>query len=189
MEQYGHLTDEALFFVCRKDIDAFEYLISRYEKKLGNYIRKRSHASSDDIKDILQNVFLKIYKNMYEFDISLSFSSWAYRIAHNEMVDWYRREKIRTTVSLDDDLVERIIEEGDGVLEKVSGDEQKKYIQKIIAELPEIYQDIILLRYFEDKSYDEIADILMIPPGTVATHLSRGKKKLKELFTYYGRRQ
>lgn len=188
MEQYGHLSDEALFGVCVKDIQAFAELITRYEKKLAGYIRKRSHATEDDIKDILQNVFLKIYKNMYDFDTSLSFSSWVYRICHNEMIDWYRREKVRSTLSLDNDegLVERIIEE-EGMLEKISKDEQKTYLQRVISELPEIYKDIIQLRYFEEKSYEEIADILMIPPGTVATHLSRGRKKLKELLNTYGK--
>lgn len=187
MDQYAELSDEALFAVCVKDIQAFELLVRRYEKKLTGYIRKRSHASSEDIQDILQNVFLKVYKNMYDFDTSLSFSSWVYRICHNEMIDWYRREKVRATLSLDDDegLLEKVTEEK-GIYDHIKHEEQKEILQKVLSELPSLYQDIFSLRYFEEKGYEEIADILTIPPGTVATYISRGKKKLQEKLQTYG---
>ena len=179
------LTDEKLIIECKKDQQHFAVLIERYIPKLTHYIRRRSLATSDDIEDLLQNIFIKVYRNINEYDTSLLFSSWIYRIAHNEMIDWYRREKRRTTLSLDDeaqDIVSKLFTEEDHVA-RFSHAEQKQLVIDAVNTLDEKYKDILLLRFFEEKSYEEVADILQIPAGTVAVRINRAKKQLEKNLT------
>lgn len=175
------LSDEELAHRCISDMHFLGELISRYEGKLGSYVRRKSNATSTDIQDILQNIFIKVYKNLNDFDSTLKFSSWIYRIAHNEMIDWYRKEKRTPRISLDEsiDLVMAIASETN-ITEDAIKNEKKEEIKKAIELLPNKYQEIIELRFFEEKSYEEIADILKIPQGTVAIRLNRVKKVLHE---------
>ncbi len=187
----NHLSDEELVIECKKDQQHFAVLVERYVPKLTRYIRRRSMATSDDIDDLLQNIFIKVYRNINEYDTSLLFSSWVYRITHNEMIDWYRREKRRTTLSLDDearDLVSKLFTDEDPVV-RFSHQEQKEYIIQTLNTLGDKYKDILLLRFFEEKSYEEIADILKIPPGTVAVRINRAKKQLQKTLTKYDNHQ
>ena len=188
LQSLDHLSDEALIAECKKDPKNFAVLVERYVPKLTHYIRRRSSATSHDIDDLLQNIFIKVYRNLNEYDTSLLFSSWIYRISHNEMIDWYRREKRRATLSLDDeahDIVSKLMSEDD-LTERFSNEEQKQYIINSLNTLDEKYKEILLLRFFEDKSYDEIADILQIPPGTVAVRINRAKKQLQQTLTNHG---
>jgi RNA polymerase sigma-70 factor (ECF subfamily) len=182
LESLTELSDEALIIKCKKEPRYFAVLVDRYVPKLTRYIRRRSMATSDDIDDLLQNVFIKVYRNINEYNTSLLFSSWVYRITHNEMIDWYRREKRRTTLSLDDeaqDIISRLITEEDHT-SRFSNEEQKQFIVEALNTLDEKYKEILLLRFFEEKSYEEIADILKIPAGTVAVRINRAKKQLQK---------
>ncbi len=176
------LSDEALVIKCKKEPQYFAVLVDRYVPKLTRYIRRRSLATNGDIDDLLQNIFIKVYRNINEYNTSLLFSSWIYRISHNEMIDWYRREKRRATLSLDDeaqDIISRLITEEDHTV-RFSNEEQKQHIIKTLNTLDEKYKEILLLRFFDEKSYEEIADILKIPAGTVAVRLNRAKKQLQK---------
>lgn len=187
-ESVSELSDEALVIECKKDPKYFAVLVDRYVPKLTRYIRRRSVATSDDIDDLLQNIFIKVYRNINEYNTSLLFSSWIYRISHNEMIDWYRREKRRATLSLDDegqDIISRLITEEDPT-SRFSNEEQKQYIIKTLNTLDEKYKEILLLRFFEEKSYEEIADILKIPAGTVAVRINRAKKQLQKQLKTHG---
>jgi len=178
-------SDEELVVLSLQDPAYFAALIERYETKIQRYLMRRSSASHEDIQDLLQDIFLKAYVNLNGFDTSLSFSSWLYRIAHNHMISWYRKQKIRTDGRIfsinDEDVFEHLADAFD--LEHEHWTEVvKKSLVGHVQELPEKYRDIILLRFFEEKDYDEISDILQIPPGTVATRLSRAKKRLQSAF-------
>ena len=188
MDQQPYRTDEQLALAVRSDTQVLGEIIERYEPKLDRYIARKSSADTSDRKDILQNIFIKVYKNINDFDTSLTFSSWIYRIAHNEMIDWYRRERRRPHLSLEgsDGILETIRSEI-SASELVEKEELRRMIQKTFETLPEKYQSIAELRFFEEKSYDEIADILAIPPGTVAIRISRVKKMLSEQLSSYGK--
>ncbi len=188
LQSFDHLSDEMLVIECKKDPKHFAVLVERYVPKLTHYIKRRSSATTDDIDDLLQNIFIKVYRNLNGYDTSLLFSSWIYRISHNEMIDWYRKEKRRATLSLDDenhDIVSKLIAEED-VAAHFSNEEQKQYIISTLNTLDEKYREILLLRFFEEKSYEEIADILKIPTGTVAVRINRAKKQLQQSLTQYG---
>jgi len=183
MYELHDVSDENVIPLLLKDRNVFVVLVERYEQKLDRYIRRLGIISKQDREDILQNIFVKTYKNIQGFDTALSFSAWIYRIAHNEAISFFRRKKVRPEGHLVDDgeqVLLAILDEYDftkDIDRKINGKRIAKWVQK----LDEIYQDIIILRYFEDREYKEISDILKIPEGTVATLLYRAKKKLKIL--------
>lgn len=181
------LTDEELAKRSVSDTAPFGELIQRYEATLFRYVMRRSHATKEDAEDIVQNSFIKMYRNINDFDSSLKFSSWAYRITHNELIDWYRKQKSRPQLIIgdkDEDIFSTIA--GDINIEKEAiQKETRKEIEKVIQDLDPKYQEIIMLRFFEEKSYDEISDILEIPAGTVAIRLSRAKKILEDSLKAY----
>jgi RNA polymerase sigma-70 factor (ECF subfamily) len=183
MYELHDVSDEKIIPLLLQDRNAFVVLVQRYEQKLDRYIRRLGIISKQDREDVLQNIFVKTYKNIQGFDTTLSFSAWIYRIAHNEAISFFRRKKVRPEGHLVDDgeqVLLAILDEYDftkDIDRKINGKRIAKWVQK----LDEIYQDIIILRYFEDREYKEISDILKIPEGTVGTLLYRAKKKLKTL--------
>ncbi|MHB1316826.1 MAG: RNA polymerase sigma factor [Minisyncoccota bacterium] len=186
MNNTQHLTDEEILKRSLTERDFFGYIIERYEHKLRIYIERKSNASDSDIDDLLQNVFIKVYKNIKDFDPSLRFSSWIYRICYHEMIDWYRKEKRTPHTSFDaDEKIFNSLMSDDSTDHIVMTEERKKAVIEALTSLNQKYKDIVELRFYEEKSYEEISDILQIPPGTVATQLNRVKKILKEKLQHH----
>lgn len=181
-------TDEELVHLSLRDSQYFGILIDRYEGKLMHYIRRRSAATPEDIQDILQEVFLKAYVNLNGFDPSLSFSSWMYRITHNTVVSWYRKYYVRARNRVGGETGEELIHLAADILdiEQVQWtQDMQTVIREHIEKLKPEYYDVLTLRFFEEKDYDEISDILKIPSGTVATRINRAKKKLRATLKPY----
>lgn len=178
-------TDEQLVEKSLDDNNAFAILVERYERRLLRYIKRLTCYYNHHAEDILQEVFIKIYKNLNNIDTSLSFSSWAYRIAHNESINHLRSKKRKQTDTLETndpeqfDLIQ-ILESDDNVSDTVSRKEQAEKVRTIIYSLPKKYRDVLILYYLEDQDYQEISDILKKPIGTVGTLLSRAKAKFKQ---------
>lgn len=133
--------------------------------------------------EILQLVFIKTYRNLQGFNPSLPFSSWIYRIAHNMTIDHVRKNK-HASVSLDFEnedgkaLID-ILQDDGSVRDEIIAGEQVQALQTIFAQLPDKYRDVLVLHFFEGKSYEEISDILRKPPGTIATWINRAKKQIQ----------
>ncbi len=165
----------------------FGRIIEKYQEPVRRYVRRIAGPSADELDMLLQDIFIKTYENLNDFDLGLSFSSWIYRIAHNESVDYHRKKK-RYGGSLDDPigddenltLAETIATPGDIALET---DRQyvKKNIALVLDELDPKYRSVLVLKFLEDKNYDEISDILKKPPGTVATLIHRAKREFRRL--------
>lgn len=167
--------------------DEFGRIIEKYQEPLRRYIRRIARPGNDELEILLQDIFIKIYENLNDFDQSLTFSSWIYRIAHNESIDYIRKKK-RAGQSLDDSaydddtvtLAETIASDVD-----ISKEVDKEYIKKSIAlvldDLEPKYRAVLILKFLEEKDYDDISDILRKPPGTVATLIHRAKKEFKRL--------
>ena len=96
-------SDNELVTLTLENKDNFSYLIERYEKKLYRYIWRLTGLSKECCEDILQETFIKIYRNINNFDQRLKFSSWAYRITHNEALNYVRKYKGEKTVGLESD--------------------------------------------------------------------------------------
>ena len=167
--------------------DEFERIIEKYQEPLRRYVRRIARASKDDTDIILQDVFIKAYENLNDFDQDLAFSSWIYRIAHNESIDHLRRNK-RGGASLDDPahddesvtLAETIAADDDLALELDKG-YLRTNVRAILDKLDPHYRAVLVLKFLEERSYEEISDILRKPPGTVATLIHRAKKEFKEI--------
>ena len=165
-----------------KDRHAFAAIVERYEETLRRYVR-RLGADTEGAKDILQESFIKIYVNLNDYDTALSFSAWMYRITHNEAISYFRKQSSRPApVEREEDLAlfDKIPDDLNLEIELDSKVRQGA-VQKALRELGEQYREVLVLRFFEEKSYDEISDILQVPAGTVASYISRAKLRLKEI--------
>jgi len=177
------LSDEELLRLTLEDQENFLCLIRRYEIKLGRYIRRISGLNKEDIEDILQDVFIKVYQNINSFDKDLKFSSWIYRITHNEVIDNYRKKQARPqeTTFDSENLLNNIVSEFN-----ISKELDYKYLQKnvgqVLNSLDLKYREVLVLKFLEEKEYKEIADILKKPMGTVATLISRAKQQFLKKF-------
>lgn len=186
MEQLPSLppSDQEVVRMTLKDPNQYGLLMERYEAKLKRYISRLGVRNPDDQLDVLQEIFIKAYRNLNGFDTSLSFSSWIYRIAHNEAISFYRKKNVRPEGHLvgDGDEILGFLassQEGEEVkFDKVINAEE---VNKALAQIDEKYREPIILRFFEHKEYDEISDILEIPIGSVGTLLHRGKKQLADV--------
>ncbi|MCA9363035.1 sigma-70 family RNA polymerase sigma factor [Candidatus Kaiserbacteria bacterium] len=177
-------SDEELVKLTLDNKSYFGDIVDRYEAKLKRYITRLGVRNPDDQLDVLQEIFLKVYRNLNGFDTSLKFSSWIYRIAHNEAVSWYRKRNVRPEGHLIADSEEIISflgskdEGADVVFDK---DINSKVLNEALHNIDEKYREALILRFFEHKEYEEISDILKIPVGSVGTLLHRGKKQLQSV--------
>jgi RNA polymerase sigma-70 factor (ECF subfamily) len=174
--------EEVAIQVQKGDIESFRILVERYEPKMTRYA-KRFFFDGDEGKDLVQEVFIKAYVNIQSFDASRRFSPWIYRIAHNEFVNNIKkRQKERENVSLFDfDLLFPHLVAKETADDGFNKAEVKKMLDHSLGQLNAKYREPLVLYYFEDMDYREIADILHIPISTVGVRLQRGRAMLKKI--------
>ena len=181
-EKYIEKSDSDLVKLALADQDFFGLIIKRYEHKLLTYIRRLTNVNYEEAEDILQNVFIKTYLNLNAFDPDLKFSSWIYRIAHNEVISNYRKKKARpegVPLETENNLINKLAADLD-LETQMDNHCLREAINKVLAGLDEKYREILVLRFFEDKDYQEMSDILQKPMGTIASLVNRAKGKFKE---------
>lgn len=165
----------------KENPDNFKEIIELWHRPLYNFIRRISYFEKEDIEDIIQEVFIKVYKNLNSFDPDLKFSSWIYRIARNQTTDAIRKYKTRpNTICLDQRDLAKIFKSSLNLEQEIQNKQDFEVLKKTINEIPYKYREVLILRFIEQKDYKEIMDILKKPKGTVATLLNRGKKKLQK---------
>ena len=182
-QNIGKKTDEELVSLVLEDQDYFLYLVRRYEQKLFRYIARISSLSQDDIEDVLQDIFIKVYKNLNNFDTDLRFSSWVYRITHNEVISNYRKYKNKAKIisfDKDGEFIKNIGDELD-IERDINLDELKKETFSILGKMDIKYREVLILKFLEEKSYREMSDILRKPEGTIATLINRAKKEFLKI--------
>ncbi|XLQ20416.1 MAG: RNA polymerase sigma factor [Candidatus Moraniibacteriota bacterium] len=176
-------TDIELVSLTKKDPAVFGIIMERYESRFMAYIKRISAVTNEEAEDILQDSFLKAYQNLNSFDDKLAFSSWMYRIVHNETISAWRKNKSRpqgNSIQVDDEFFERVIDSHD-VIKNIDDEFMIDKMKDVFIQMDDKYREVLVLKFIEDKSYDEISDILKKPPGTVATHINRAKKQFKTL--------
>jgi len=171
---------------------AFRVLIAQYSQPIYSLIA-RSLQDPADAADITQEVFLKVFRNVRSFHGEASLRTWMYRIALHEASNqrrwWSRHKKQELTI---DDPIES--EEGEGIClaatlmdggltpyEQTAQGEVKARIEAALRQLPETFRTVVVLREIEGFAYEEIAEILNVPAGTVKSRLTRGRAALKEI--------
>ncbi len=160
------------------DAEAFGALVDRYEQKLLRYGTKFL-ARSEDIEDIVQDVFLSAYRSIQGFDVSLRFSPWIYRIAHNAFVNALRKRE-REPIFLDFDTLLSHETHDDSHVSEQERREVREMLDRGLTRLPPKYREVLVLHYFEDMAYKDIADVLHVPLGTVSVRIRRAKEMLKQ---------
>lgn len=171
-------TDEEIARLVQSgDIDLFGKIIERYEEKIKRYGRKFL-SGVEDIEDIVQDIFIKAYENIQSFDIKRKFSSWLYRIAHNEFVNALRKHKKKplSLFELDILLPYSSAQEVDNGIDR---QKMNEILNEYLNKLKPKYREPIILYYLEELNYKEISDILRIPVSTVGIRLKRAREKLK----------
>ena len=173
--------DGLLVAAALRDPHAYAALVRRYVLVLGRYVRRLLGRHGQSTEDVLQDIFIKAYVNLNDYDRSRPFAPWIYRIAHNEAVSFLRQQRaaLQTINGEDALLILERVAGGDNPEDNLQNSRTQGDVRKALSQLDQRYRDVLVLRYLEEKSYDEIADILELPPGTVATYIHRGLKQLR----------
>ncbi len=174
-------SDEELVELSLKDNMFFALLIKRYKEKFFYYLKRFTGFRAEELEDVIQASFIKIYTNLNSFNKNLKFSSWAYRIVHNEAIDEIRRQK-RGHLPLFPELE---IPDDFDLSAEIDEKLAKDKVKLVLQELKDEYREVLVLRFFEHKEYREISDILKKPMGTVATMIDRAKKQFKVKYEKY----
>lgn len=174
--------DKSIIQRCKKnDKNAFAELFKFYQNYLFklcfSYVQNEQHAL-----DLMQDIYIKLYKNIQQFDDKYPFHPWIRRVAVNTCINEKRRNTVNC-IPLDSGDGEISLEEqlasADDTQQEVEKHEMTMLIRQHINSLPQKQRMVMILRYYEDLSYEEISELMKIPLGTVKTDLYRAKNALK----------
>jgi RNA polymerase sigma-70 factor (ECF subfamily) len=182
MTDMTKMTDMELIEICLSgDQEGFTELVTRYKNLVYSVILRKTN-DSEEANDIAQDVFLKIYKNLRSYSPEYKFSTWVMRITTNHIIDQHRKKR-QETVPMDDHIHEI---ESSGA--EVSPEtiyirrEQTQRINRIVADLPDMYKIPIVMYHQEGLSYHDISEIIGEPLSKVKNRIFRGRKLLKDSY-------
>ncbi len=167
------------------DQQAYTEILKKYRAPLYNLLY-RMVKNKMETEDLVQEAFIKAFKSLASFNDDYAFSTWLYKIAINNCIDHFRKKKLKTFP------IDKPIESKDGSIKREFPDvsyqpdqyllskEKDKLINEAIQNLPEKYRTAIVLRHNDDKSYEEISQIMAIPLGTVKARIFRAREMLKK---------
>ena len=175
--------------VASQDMRSFNVVFNRYYKQIFNFIKKNVHDFKE-AEDITQEVFLRIYKSAARFDPERKFSSWIYKIAFNEIKRHFSKAAGKRTSSINEPL-----DEGGGGAERgdllefsglgpeasTEAAKQTQQIKKLIETLPEKQRTVVILKVYQELTFEEIAQILDCPLSTVLSRMRYAVKKLHNM--------
>lgn len=179
--------DKNLIERCRSgDLASFNELVKKYEKQVYNFAYRLT-GNYDDANDVAQDSFLRVFNAIGTFRGDSSFTTWLFRITTNVFLDARKRAKAHPQSSLDEYLdleessVSRQVEDTSPSPEALTEEvERGEILEKAIRSLPEYQRAMVVLYHTEQKSYEEIAEVMNLPIGTVKSRLNRARLALKE---------
>ena len=164
-----------------KQRKAFEQVVREYGEQLYWQIR-RMVLIHEDADDILQNVFIKAWSHLDDFHQDSRLSTWLYRIAVNESLDFLRKQKNNSMIHTDD------VESGVANMlvadNYFDGDETQALLQEAISQLPEVQRTVFTLRYYDEMKYSEISQLLKTSEGSLKASYHIAVKKISEFFKH-----
>lgn len=169
------------------DQKAYENIVNRYKDGLFLMLKKMVYDSIQ-AEDLVQETFLKAFRALKSYNPEHAFSTWLYKIARNNCIDFIRKKKLQTFSMVVENPIEgfdsgrqREFEDIEAVTpeREIIQKERSNLIQLAIDGLPKKYHEAIVLRHQEDKSYEEIAQLLNVPIGTVKARIFRAREMLK----------
>lgn len=156
------------------DHTAFEYLFTRYSEAIRRLFMQRMSTTSD-ADDLLQETFIKVYINLHRYSESYTFGQWVYTIARNTHIDFERRRQEDLPI---DERFTAPWASAPSPEEKLISLQQRTQIEHYINSLAEQYRTLFKMRFLEDYSYEEIAEKLQLPMGTVKTRIHRARERM-----------
>jgi len=177
----------ALIARCKEgDLSAFDDLVRKYEKQVYNFAYRLTQ-NYDDANDIACDAFVKIYNSIESFRGDANFSTWLFRIVTNLFLDWRKRSKAHRNIPLDEyiDLEEstvtrQIEDPSPSPLDLLEASERFEVLERAINDLPEYQRIMVLLYHNQGQSYEEIAQVIGLPIGTVKSRLNRARLALRK---------
>ncbi len=189
-----HSTDHELVAFARTGSEqAYRELLGRYERPVFSLVyrmvRDREHA-----EDLAQETFVKVFNHLESFNPKYKFSSWIFKIANNLAIDSLRKKGLQT-VSLDGSRHANSVDEADATRISIASTDENpeellearelgREIERAIGSLRTEYRTAVVLRHVEGRSYEEIAEIMDVPLGTVKTFIHRARMELRELLEH-----
>ncbi|MCX6160245.1 MAG: sigma-70 family RNA polymerase sigma factor [Ignavibacteriae bacterium] len=164
---------------------AYDRLMKKYYNLVNNLIFRMIYRK-EDVEDLTQEAFIKAFNSLDKFDRQFAFSTWLYKIASNNCIDYLRKKKLSTfsidkDIESDDDDFKFEIPDHDTKPDRnILDTERKKVLLDAINGLPDKYKTVILLRHNDEMEYEEIAKKLRLPLGTVKAHIFRGRELLNK---------
>lgn len=170
------------------DQNAFAELMKRYNRSLYHVILKMVR-NVDDAEDLTIEAFAKAFKNLEKFKQDYTFTTWLFRIATNNCIDFIRKKKSNEIFSLNnlynntknEEFDLDIVDENSNPQEDAIRSQKIELMQKLVARLPTKYRKLVTMRYFEERAYQEISEKLEIPIGTVKAQLHRARELLYDM--------
>ncbi len=172
------------------DETSFEDLVNKYSRRILDYCR-RLVGDATVAEDLAQETFVKFYLGLSGFDPYKRVSPYLYRIAHNHCLDWLRKKRVPTVPLVWEDEEGRGLREADVPDRTLAPDELverlevRQVIDDALAALPPTYRGALIMRHREGMSYEEIAEALEMPLGTVKARIHRGREKLQQKLAKY----
>ena len=183
----SQMSDEDLMeYFQQGAVEAYNLLVERYKDPLTNYIF-RFLGDMRETEDLLQETFLRVFRNRHSYRRIAKFSTWLYTIAGNLARSEYRKRKRRRVTSLQSvnrDAEEYEVEIPDETFSPDTHTDsaiQDHYIQEALSQIPEDFREVVVLRDVQQLTYEEIAEITGLPMGTVKSRINRGRTKLQQL--------
>ncbi len=165
------------------DNRAFEFLVTRYKESIYRLLVARlgGSGSAQDAQDILQESFIKVYVNLHRYDSKYTFGQWIYTIVRNTLIDFQRKRN--DTLSLDDNYSISPEECSPNPEQSIINSQKRTQIEQGIAQLKAPQQELFRMRFIEEYSYEEIAEKLKIPIGSVKTNIHRTRAQICRFIT------
>lgn len=181
IEEYIVADDRRLVALANEgDSQAFEYLFHRYSDSIRRLFVLRT-GNGDDADDLLQETFVKVYVNIHRYSPDYTFGQWIYTIARNTFIDFTRKRQ--DDLSLDERFAVPVVSTAPTPEERVINIQQRSQLDAYMARMAADYRRLIELRFIDELSYEEIAQKLAIPLGTVKTRIHRARERLCRLIS------
>jgi len=175
--------DVALIERClRREQSAWEEIVARYRRKVF-HIAYKFTGKHDEAEDLSQEIFLKVFKSLDKFNRDADFSTWLSSVARNYCIDYYRASKREKEVLVEDlvafDLA--VATSGSNPQRALEDRDRRSFLRRGLDGLPEKLREAVILRDLHGLSYQEMADRLRLPEGTVKSRINRGREELSRL--------
>ena len=177
--------DAAMVADALKCPDAFAAIIERFEKPIISFIISTSGVSKADAEDIAQQTFIKAYVHLESFEREHKLSTWLFGIAHRESISAWRKAAARPKQVADETIIDFFESVAQDIGEEIDTKQRAKKVHAVLQVLSPKERTVLRLYYMDALSYDDIADILKCPRGTVSTLLHRAKKAFKSAARNY----